>query len=98
MANTKKSTKRAGQAKKRQTLNTIVRSKTKTAVKHAVEALRGKDTVKVKEAYVAAIKALSKAASKGAIPQARASRKISRLTHFVKKTLPAALSVVPSKK
>jgi small subunit ribosomal protein S20 len=91
MANTRKSTKRAVQAKARQERNTMVRSSTRTAVKAVVEAIKTKDSAKVKEAYTQAIKALSKAASKGAIPKGRASRKIGRLTHFLKKTVPAAV-------
>ena len=50
------------------------------------------DAAKAKEAYHAAVRAISKAASKGSIPQGRAARKISRLTHLAKKALPAALS------
>lgn len=91
MANTRKSTKRAGLARKRQARNMVVRSATKTALKGAVDAIKGKDLAQTKEAYMAAIKALSKAATKGAIPKGRASRKISRLTHFVKKSMPSAL-------
>jgi len=91
MANTRKSTKRAVQAKARQERNTMVRSATRSAVKAVLEAIKTKDTAKVKEAYNGAIKALSKAASKGAIPKGRASRKIGRLTHFLKKTAPAAV-------
>ena len=91
MANTRKSTKRAAQAKVRQARNTIVRSATRSAVRTVVDALKTKDATKVKAAYTQAIKALSKAATKGAIPKGRASRKISRLTHFLKKNLPAAL-------
>jgi small subunit ribosomal protein S20 len=92
MANTRKSTKRAGQAKVRQARNTIVRSSTRSAVKAVVDALKTKDSAKVKEAYTQAIKALSKAATKGAIPKGRAARKISRLTLFLKKSLPAAIN------
>lgn len=98
MANTRKSTKRAAQTRKRQTRNNITRSSTRTAVKTMMDLVKTKDTAKVKEAYTKAIQALSKAASKGAIPQGRASRKISRLTHFLKSNLPAALNVVASKK
>ena len=98
MANTRKSTKRAGQAKKRQARNNITRSSTKTAVKQMMDLVKSKDSAKVKEAYTKAIKALSKAASKGAIPQGRASRKISRLTHFLKANLPTALNTGSSKK
>jgi small subunit ribosomal protein S20 len=95
MANTRKSTKRAGQAKKRQARNVIIRSATKSALRDALAAIQAKDVAKAKEAYMAAVKALSKAASKGGIPQGRAARKISRLTLFVKKTLPG---VVPASK
>lgn len=98
MANTRKSTKRAGLAKKRQARNTIIRSSTRTTVKQVLDLMKAKDAAQVKEAYTKAIKALSKAASKGAIPAGRASRKISRLTHFLKKNLPAALTTGSSKK
>lgn len=73
MANTRKSTKRAGQALKRQSRNQMIKSSMKSAVGEFV----AKTT---KENYIAAIRSLSKAASKGAIPKERASRKISRLT------------------
>ena len=56
------------------------------------DAIREKDLGKAKLAYANAVKALSKAASKGGIPQGRAARKISRLTHFAKKVLPNLLS------
>lgn len=91
MANTRKSTKRAVQAKTRQTRNTTVRSATRSAVRNVLEALKTKDAAKVKEAYGQAIKSLSKAASKGAMPKGRAARKISRLTHFLKKNLPSSV-------
>ena len=91
MANTRKSTKRARQADKRNVRNTTIRSATRSALRGALEALKAKDATKAKEAYASAIKALSKAASKGALPKGRAARKISRLTQFVKKTLPTVL-------
>lgn len=90
MANTKTATKRAKQALQRQERNQIVRSATRSKLKAAVEALKSKDVAQVKAAYAGAVKALSKAASKGAIPAGRASRKISRLTLLSKKTVPAA--------
>ena len=98
MANTRKSAKRARQADTRQARNQIVRSVTKTAVRGAVNALKTKDLSKTKDAYMSAIKALSKAASKGSIPKGRAARKISRLTILVKKALPAAIQSGASKK
>jgi len=91
MANKRQSTKRAKQEKKRQSRNIAVKSATKSAVKKALEAVQTKDMGKAKEAYMLAVKALSKAASKGSIPKARASRKISRLTLLAKKILPEAL-------
>jgi small subunit ribosomal protein S20 len=92
MANTKTAAKRAKQATARQARNQIVKSATKTALKGAIEALQKKDSSNAKAAYMSAVKALSKAASKGSIPKARAARKISRLTHFAKKAFPAALN------
>jgi small subunit ribosomal protein S20 len=93
MANKRQSGKRAKQALVRQARNSTVKSSTKTAVKKAIEAVQTKDIAKAKEAYTLAIKALSKAASKGTIPKARASRKISRLTLLAKKILPDALPI-----
>ncbi|MGZ3688716.1 MAG: 30S ribosomal protein S20 [Bdellovibrionota bacterium] len=93
MANTRKSTKRARQADSRNSRNTTVRSSTRSALRGAVEALKTQDVAKVKEAYKQAVRALSKAASKGSIPRGRAARKISRLTLLVKKSLP---TVIPS--
>lgn len=92
MANTRKSTKRALQADRRQARNTIVRSATRSVLKTALDAVRSKDSAKAKSAYQAAVKALSKAASKGAIPKGRAARKISRLTKLAKKSMPTLLS------
>jgi small subunit ribosomal protein S20 len=91
MANTRQSTKRAKQAKRRQTRNQIVRSASRSVLKNALDAIRTKDASKAKAAYADAIKALSKAASKGAIPKGRASRKISRLTLLAKKVMPELL-------
>ena len=93
MANKRQSTKRAKQALNRQARNNTVKSATKTAVKKAIEAVQAKDLGMAKEAYMLAIKALSKAASKGAIPKARASRKIGRLTLLAKKILPDSLPI-----
>lgn len=92
MANTRKSTKRAKQANARQDRNQIVRNATRTALKKALEAIKAKDLNQAKDAYQEAVRALSKASSKGAIPTRRAARKVSRLTHLTKKILPAALS------
>jgi small subunit ribosomal protein S20 len=89
MANTKTATKRARQALKRNARNQIIRSSTKSALRSAMEAIQSKDTAKTQVALLQAIKTVSKAASKGAIPRSRAARKISRLTLLVKKSNPA---------
>ena len=91
MANTRTSTKRARQADSRQERNRIVRSATRTAVRNAVTALKAGDLAQAKLAYQAAIRSLGKAGSKGAIPKARAARKISRLTLLTKKLQAAVL-------
>lgn len=70
----------------------MVRSTTRTILKTAIEAFRERDGEKAKQAYTAAVKALSKAASKGAIPKRRAARKISRLTLLAKKVAPSTVA------
>ncbi len=97
MANTKTATKRARQALRRQAQNQTVRSATRTSIRSALEAIKSKDLTQAKEGFAKAIKALSKAASKGAIPKGRAARKISRLTLFAKKTLPNLLTSAKAK-
>jgi len=91
MANTRQSTKRARQEKKRQARNNLAKTKAKSIVKNAVLAITKKSN-DAAEAYLAAVRALSKAASKGVIPKQRAARKISRMTLLAKKANPAALS------
>jgi small subunit ribosomal protein S20 len=88
MANTRTAAKRARQANARQERNVLVRGATRGTLKAAVDALKSKDASKAAEAYKQAIRALSKAASKGAIPKGRAARKISRLTLLAQKALP----------
>ncbi len=91
MANTRTATKRARQSIKRQERNQTIKSATRTALRTALDAIKTKDLAKVKEAYHHAVKAISKAASKGSIPKSRASRKISRLTRLTKKALPTVI-------
>jgi small subunit ribosomal protein S20 len=91
MANTRQSQKRARQAETRRARNRITQGLTRSALKNALDVIKSKDATKFKDAYATAVKALSKAASKGAIPKGRAARKISRLTKLAKKVVPAAL-------
>lgn len=91
MANTRQSEKRARQNVTRRARNTVAKSATRTALSKAIEAVKSRDLKQAKEAYQAAIRALSKAASRGALPKTRAARKISRLTKLVKKSIPDLL-------
>ncbi|MEK6579062.1 MAG: 30S ribosomal protein S20 [Bdellovibrionota bacterium] len=90
MANTRQSTKRAAQTVKKQARNSTVRSSTQTALRNAIEAIKTKKDGGAQTAYLSAVRALSKAATKGAIPPGRAARKISRLTLLAKRVFPAA--------
>lgn len=90
MANTRQSTKRARQNGERRERNIQNRAAMRTAVRGAVETLQKKDAANASQAFSKAIQALSKAASKGAIPKARAARKISRLTLMANRVLPQA--------
>lgn len=64
----------------------------------AIDAIKAKDLGKAKDAYRQAVRALSKAASKGAIPRGRAARKVSRLTLFAKKALPDLIGATSKSK
>ncbi len=92
MANTRTSAKRARQAVTRQRQNQAIKGATKSKIKRAMEALNNKaaDTsaAATQLAYKNAVRALSKAASKGTLPKKRAARKISRLTRLAQKTRP----------
>ena len=84
MANTRTSTKRARQSAERQSRNQSIRSATRTVIRGTVDAFKKKENTA--EALQKATVALSKAASKGAIPKKRAARKISRLARLAKKS------------
>lgn len=89
MANTRSSAKRARQEQKRSLRNQQAVTKTRTVVRKAIESIESKKADVAKPAYLAAVKALSKAASGGFIPKRRAARKISRLTRLSQKNLGA---------
>lgn len=97
MANTRQSTKRAKQAKKKNIRNTTIRSATKSAFKAAVDAVKAaqpnsaQSLTDAKAQFANAIRTLAKAASKGSIPKARAARKTARLTKFIQKNSPQVL-------
>lgn len=79
MANTRSAEKRNRQAQKRRARNSAVRTTVKTAIKKAREAFASKDPAKAREAFVAAERTITKAASKGVLHARNASRHVSRL-------------------
>ena len=80
MANTRSAEKANRQSQKHRIRNTHVMSSLRSSVRKFREAAVGADAGKTKEELAAAIKQISKAASKGVIHKAQASRRISRLT------------------
>jgi small subunit ribosomal protein S20 len=89
MANIKSAEKRNRQAIKRTALNRVVRGNSRTAVKRARRALDTNAT-ESREAVLAAMQALDKAASKGVIHQNNAARRKSRLMKALNKQEAAA--------
>ena len=72
--------KRHRQSLKRQVQNRIIKTRFRTATKHALEAIGGSDQAAAQAALREASKILQKAASKGTIKRNTASRKIGRLS------------------
>src|SRR5688500_18328310 len=94
MANTRSASKRAKQEAKKHLRNRINRTKVKTAIKKVLVASREENLEPLQLAYRNAVKKLSQAASKGALPKRRAARKVSRLTLSLKKQKPELFSSV----
>lgn len=80
MANTKSAEKRNRQSLKHRARNQQVISGLRTQVRKAREAMVAGDAPKTKAELAAAVRLIAKAASKGVIHKAQASRRISRLT------------------
>lgn len=80
MANTKSAEKQNRQAIRHRARNQAITSAVRTQVRKFREALSGGDAAKAKSELTAAIRAISKAASKGVIHKAQAARRISRLS------------------
>ena len=84
MANHKSALKRNRQGLVRRERNRINRSKVKTVIKKVDAAMEVEDSVdKAREALVAAVPVIQRAATKGAFHKKTASRKVSRLTRKV---------------
>ena len=83
MANHKSAEKRNRQNAVRNARNTHIRSTMRTYVKQVRVAVSNGDAAEAKEALSRAVPFIDKAASKGVIHKATASRKISRLSKLV---------------
>ncbi|MEW5827454.1 MAG: 30S ribosomal protein S20 [Chloroflexota bacterium] len=79
MANIKSQIKRNIQNEKRRLRNRVVRGSTRSAIRDARLALEGGEAVESREAVMAAISRLDKAAEKGVIHKNNAARRKSRL-------------------
>jgi len=91
VANTRSAEKANRQSQKHRARNAHVLSTLRTSVRKFREATTAADAGKTKEELAAAIKQIAKAASKGVIHKAQASRRISRLTKAANaKPAPAA--------
>lgn len=84
MANTKSAKKAARQALRRTEVNKSRRTRMRTAIRKAEEAITVADANVALEALVAAQSQLMKAAQKGIVHKNMAARKISRLSKRIK--------------
>lgn len=89
MANVPSAEKRNRQRLKRRSRNLFHLTTMRTYVKRVRAAIESKDG-KVGDVLKAAVKIIDKAAQRGVIDRKAASRKISRLTHAVKKASAAS--------
>ena len=85
MANHKSAEKRNRQAQIRRMRNRVNKTKMKSAIRKVNTAVEAGSAEEAKEALQKAIPVIAKTASKGTIHKRTSSRKISRLTHRVKK-------------
>lgn len=90
MANHKSAEKRDRQSKVRRLRNRMNKSAMKTAVREVEIALAAGSEEQAKTALQTAIPVIYKTATKGAIHQKNAARKVSRLTKRVNKMQPLA--------
>jgi len=80
VANTKSAEKQNRQAQKHRARNQGITSAVRTQVRKFREALAAGDAARTKTELTSAIRAIARAASKGVIHKAQASRRIARLS------------------
>ena len=90
MANTKSAEKQNRQAIRHRARNQAITSALRTQVRKFREALAAGDAGRTTSELTEAVRAISKAASKGVIHKAQASRRISRLTKAASQVPPPA--------
>ncbi len=90
MANTRSAKKAARQTVRRTAVNKMRRTKLRSAVRKAEEALEGKDTAVAQTAFVSAQSQMMKATRTGTIHKNTAARKTSRMAARLKKMAASA--------
>ena len=90
MANTRSAEKQNRQAQKHRIRNAHVLSTLRTSVRKFREAAAAGDPDKSRQELASAVRQIAKAASKGVIHKAQASRRISRLTKAATQVAPPA--------
>lgn len=85
MANTKSALKRIKQDERNRQRNQAVRTRVKTYMKKALDAIQANDQEKVKDVLPKALSEIDKAACKGIIHRNNASRKKSQLQQKARK-------------
>lgn len=86
MANIKSAKKRINVIAKRQLRNKTIKSSTKTAVKKLMTTAAAGDRAATEAAFISAVSAIDKAASKGVFHKNTASRKKSKLAKMMNKS------------
>jgi len=90
LANTKSALKRARQSEKRRLRNRVYRSAARTYVRKVRRLIEAGELEDARAAIVSAVKALDKAAQKGAIHKNNAARRKSRLFKLLNQALASA--------
>ena len=90
MANTRSAEKQNRQTQKHRIRNAHVLSTLRTSVRKFREAAAAGDPDKSRQELASAVRQIAKAASKGVIHKAQASRRISRLTKAASQVAPPA--------
>jgi len=90
VANTRSAEKQNRQAQKHRIRNAHVLSTLRTSVRKFREAAAAGDLDKSRQQLASAVRQIAKAASKGVIHKAQASRRISRLTKAASQVAPPA--------